>query len=102
MTAGPGKVLVVDDNDAGRYVKRRILEQAGHSVIEARVADSFHVQIDEVAEKRTLRQIRAGIVRLPIGDRVQRIQRHKRRPRRSKSVDHGLQIGKISAAPIAS
>jgi len=36
MTAGPGKVLVVDDNDAGRYVKRRILEQAGHSVIEAR------------------------------------------------------------------
>jgi signal transduction histidine kinase len=36
MTAGPGKVLVVDDNDAGRYVKRRILEQAGHSVTEAR------------------------------------------------------------------
>ena len=36
MTTAPGKVLVVDDNDAGRYVKRRILEQAGHAVTEAR------------------------------------------------------------------
>jgi DNA-binding response OmpR family regulator len=36
VIAGPGKVLVVDDDDAGRYVKRRILEQAGHSVTEAR------------------------------------------------------------------
>ena len=35
MITEPGKVLVVDDNDAGRYVKRRILEQAGHSVTEA-------------------------------------------------------------------
>src|SRR6185312_2453034 len=34
--AAPGNVLVVDDDDAGRYVKRRILEQAGHSVTEAR------------------------------------------------------------------
>jgi DNA-binding response OmpR family regulator len=32
----PGNVLVVDDNDAGRYVKRRILEQAGHEVTDAR------------------------------------------------------------------
>ncbi len=36
MTPQPGKVLVVDDNDAGRYIKRRILEQAGHLVTEAR------------------------------------------------------------------
>lgn len=35
MTTKPGKVLVVDDDDAGRYVKRHILEQAGHSVTEA-------------------------------------------------------------------
>ncbi len=35
MTVEPGKILVVDDDDAGRYVKRRILEQAGHSVSEA-------------------------------------------------------------------
>ena len=36
MTPQPGKVLVVDDDDAGRYIKRRILEQAGHLVTEAR------------------------------------------------------------------
>ena len=36
MTTAPGKVLVVDDDDAGRYVKRRVLEQAGHAVTEAR------------------------------------------------------------------
>ncbi len=36
MNTAPGKVLVVDDNDAGRYIKRRALEQAGHSVTEAR------------------------------------------------------------------
>ncbi len=36
IAPAPGTVLVVDDNDAGRYVKRRILEQAGHSVTEAR------------------------------------------------------------------
>jgi signal transduction histidine kinase len=35
MMTKPGKVLVVDDDDAGRYVKRHILEQAGHSVTEA-------------------------------------------------------------------
>ena len=38
MSIAPGKVLVVDDNDAGRYIKRRALEQAGHSVVEAREA----------------------------------------------------------------
>jgi signal transduction histidine kinase len=37
MTAvASGNILVVDDNDAGRYIKRRTLEQAGHSVAEAR------------------------------------------------------------------
>lgn len=30
------KILVVDDNEAGRYVKRRVLEEAGHDVSEAR------------------------------------------------------------------
>jgi signal transduction histidine kinase len=36
VSVQPGKILVVDDNDAGRYVKRRALEQAGHTVVEAR------------------------------------------------------------------
>ncbi|HVG02767.1 MAG TPA: response regulator [Nitrospira sp.] len=34
-TIGPGHILVVDDNDAGRYAKRRLIEKAGLSVTEA-------------------------------------------------------------------
>lgn len=32
---GPGPILVVDDNEAGRYAKRRLIETAGLTVIEA-------------------------------------------------------------------
>lgn len=35
MTEG-AKILIVDDNEAGRYLKRRTLEEAGHLVSEAR------------------------------------------------------------------
>ena len=32
----PRKILIVDDNEAGRYVKKHILERAGYSIGEAR------------------------------------------------------------------
>ncbi|MGE5538863.1 MAG: response regulator [Gemmatimonas sp.] len=35
MTAAPCKILVVDDNDSGRYLKAHILRRAGHVVAEA-------------------------------------------------------------------
>ena len=57
----------------------QLFNLAPHVVIQVRVADSLHVQINEVAEKRALRQIGAGVIRLAIGDRMQRIQRDERR-----------------------
>ena len=42
--SGPGTVLVVDDNEVGRYTKRRQLEAAGFSVAEAATGQDALIQ----------------------------------------------------------
>ncbi len=44
---GVGRILVVDDDDAGRYAKSRVLRQAGYSVAEARTGRDALRQLQE-------------------------------------------------------
>src|SRR5258708_27641313 len=75
----------------------QLLNFAPHIVIQVRVADSLHIQINEVAEERALRQVRAGVIRLAIGNRMQRIQRDKRGSGGRQSIDQSRQHPEVSS-----
>ena len=77
----PGDALILDKSPA----RRASISRRGR-VGDQFPSDAVDVKVNEVAIQRALRQIRAGVVRLPIGDRVQRIQRDemRRRPERKR------------------
>src|SRR5438445_8375917 len=51
--------------------------QALRSFTGSEVRDALQVQIDEVAVENRVGQIRAGVVRLPVGNGMQRIEREE-------------------------
>ena len=62
---------------------------------------ALDIEIQKISIQRAVRQIGTGVVRLAVGNRVQRIQRDERRARGSQHVDRRAQIGEIAAAPVA-
>ncbi len=66
------------------------------------VGDLFQIQINRVAIKNRIGQIRAGIERLPVRNVVQRVQRDEARAGAgSYPINERLQVAGIAASPIS-
>ena len=77
-------------------------QQCGGSRRCREILHLFDVQINWIAIEDRVRQVRAGVVRLPVGDRVQRVERDEARAGLFRHpVQHGPEIGGIAASPIA-